>query len=172
MEELKKKMSYSLTSIDLLKNINYKAHIYRYSDLTKFNTIKKAFYPHHIIFLLYETKKNYGHWCCLLDKKNSIEHFDSYGIFPDDELKQTPLSFRMENKMELPHLTALLYKSKRVIEYNNYKLQEYNKKIATCGRWCLIRAKYKDVDIDNFANIFLNRKFSPDEIITLLTYNI
>lgn len=172
-KDLKKKEMKALSNFDILKIFNNKVKIYTYNELTDFNDIFDAFYPYDCIFLLFETNKNFGHWVCLINKKNSIEFFDSYGIFPDKELKYSKISFRLNNNMLLPHLTALLYNCNKQIEYNDHKLQNIkNKYIATCGRWCVFRYMCKEFDIDVFANFFKNKKYNPDEMITILTYFI
>lgn len=171
---LKLKMKKALSNYDLYKLFDNKINIYTYNELTKFNNIDDAFDKFDVIFLLFETKKNFGHWVCLIKTEDFIEHFDSYGIFPDKELKYTNKSFRMKNNMMLPHLTYLLLKSNKKIEYNDHQLQSKKYKwIATCGRFCALRYMCKDYNIDVFADFFLrNKKYTPDEIVTLLTYYI
>ena len=121
------------------------------------------------IVILYETRKHYGHWCCLFrNNKNNIEFFDSYGIFPDDELKYATKSFRKKNNMMWPHLTYLLLSCPYKIEYNNHKFQKMSRKISTCGRWCLIRCLLSAVDIDNFYKLFKKYK-DKDKVALFLT---
>lgn len=170
--DIKAKLSYSLSNHDLMKYMKGKCKIYTYNELSKFNNLEEAFENTEVIFLLYETIKNYGHWCSILKRKNSIEFFDPYGIFPDEELKFTDDVFRLKNNMILPHLTYLLWKSRKRVEYNNYKLQSKKFGINTCGRWNLIRAQYKDINIDNFAKLLTKNNIPNDVLITLLTYYI
>lgn len=171
---LKKLMKKSLSNFDLYNFFDNKINIYTYNEFTHYETIGEAFYPYDIIFLLFETKENFGHWVCICQNKYNIYFFDSYGFFPDEELKFTPTMFRKYNNMVLPHLTILLLKSKKEIHYNNHKLQDINNKdIASCGRWTLMYALlYNDVSIDEFARYFKTRKMKPDEYITLLTKKI
>lgn len=162
----------SPTDEDYLKNNTPNSKVLTYNQLTNYKDIDALFGDKNIIYLLYESIKNYGHWCLLMKRKNgNIEFFDSYGIFPDQELKFSNKLFRIKNNMTLPHLTALLYKCPYHIEYNNYKLQSKNNNVATCGKWCLIRALSKDIcNIDIFADYFKNNKhFKPDELIVLFT---
>lgn len=167
LEELKKS-----TDENYLKDNTPNSKILTYKQLTNYKDIDTLFGKKDVIYLLYETIKNYGHWCVLMKKNDgNIEFFDSYGIMPDQELKFADDLFRMKNNMLLPHLTALLYMCPYHIEYNDHKLQSTNDNIATCGKWCLIRALTKDIcDIDIFADYFKNNKhFKPDELIVLFT---
>jgi len=155
-----------------------KARLLKYSELTKYNSLDTLFGKHDVVFILFETQMNYGHWVVLCrDRKNKkIYFFDSYGTFPDEQLKFTDDVFRVQNNMVLPHLTALLYKYDRKgweIHYNDHQLQELGNDIATCGRWVAVFATlFKDLTIDEFADLFLNEEKSPDELITELTYFI
>lgn len=169
----------ALFSNQVLKIIKGKANLLLYHQLKKYNNIDDALGKYGALILLYETRKNFGHWTCIFKRKSYfsddtvIEHFDSYGIMPDDELKFTEKYMRQINSEILPHLTALLYKSGYPIEYNNYQLQERKKGISTCGRWVGMRLFFRDLPIEDFIKIFIgNRIYNPDDIVTLLTYII
>ncbi len=174
--DLNKLMNQALSNFDIYKIFDNKVKIYTYNELTKFKTLDDAFYPFNIIFLLFETSRNFGHWCVICKKgnreKEKIYFFDPYGIFPDQQLKFTKFLFRKYNNMILPYLTILLLKSNKNIEYNEHVLQNINNKsIATCGKWCCWFALlYKNVSIDSFARFFKSRKYTPDEYISMITY--
>lgn len=171
---INKMKSKSLSSNDLLKLVNYKANLMTYPELTKFRTIDEALGPHKALIILYETRKNYGHWCCVFRRNNKIiEFFDSYGLLPDDELKFIPEHFRDLNNERLPHLTVLLYKSEAQIEYNDKQLQQKMKDINTCGRWVGLRLILRELPIDTFNYMFTKYKFiNADDIVTILSINI
>ena len=165
----------SLSSTDLMRIMRNQCKIYTYNELSRIKSLDQLFGPYNCVFILYETRKNYGHWCVLTRDHNRITFFDSYGIFPDMELKWTPQAFRRRNNMILPHLTSLLYhdKSGREIHYNNHRLQRMNKKIATCGRWCAVFAlMHSFCPVELFADHFLHYTNNPDKHITDLTYFI
>jgi hypothetical protein len=151
-------INYSLSNIDISKLLNNKCKIITYQELTKYNNIEILLKEKKFIILLYESTRNYGHWCTFfINKDNNIEFFDSYGIMPDFELKFSDNIFRKHNNMLLPHLTVLLINSKRDIEYNNYKLQ--GEKTQTCGLWCVFRClTSKNKNIDDFYDLFKNVK--------------
>ncbi len=146
--------------------------IMTYSQLTDYDSLDDVFERSPIVFLLYETRNQFGHWCLLCTDRRHIYFFDSYGIFPDEELKYTDKTFRKNNNMSIPYLTELLLhnRSNKIMEYNAQKLQEMRPDIATCGRWCILFALvYPKVTIDNFANYFLSTGRNPDELVTEMT---
>lgn len=169
----KKEVSRGLSSVDLSNLLGGKVRILTYKQLRKFNNIYDVLKPFGKAILLYETSKNWGHWVCLFKdpKSRVIEHFDSYGIRPDDEIKFVPQYFRKEGGADLPHLTALLYKSGAPIRYNHYKLQSKRKGVSTCGRWCVLRLIFRDLDEHQFKKLF-DGKGDKDVYVTNLTENL
>lgn len=162
-------MEIALSNYDILQMINYKSNLMTYPELTKYDNLDEALGKYGALVLLYETKQNYGHWVCIFKvNKNTVEHFDSYGYKPDDELKFIPNYFRKLNNEWYPHLTSLLYYSKYTVIYNEYRLQKKKKGINTCGRWVVTRLNYRMIPQDVFANFFLEYK-DPDKLVTYLT---
>lgn len=160
-----------------------KVKIVMYSKFKKIKSIDQVLNPYGSCIILYETKQGYGHWCALLTRPTKvkgkiadIEHFDSYGMKPDDELKYVPENYKVEGGEEYPWLTYLLAKATnpktgrygRVI-YNEYPLQKSKKDTSTCGRWCGIRIVFKHLSIEKFVKLFARQKFEPDWYVTALT---
>lgn len=160
-----------LTGFELSNLFDDQIKIYKYGQLSNFEDINNAFYPYNIMFILYETRRNFGHWCVLCKDAYNIYFFDPYGIVPDDQLNFTDINIRFERNMILPHLTYLLYKSGKTIHFNPYAFQNINNdNIATCGRWCAVYALIFDfMTIDEFANFVANTSNYPDHLITILT---
>ena len=120
------------------------------------------------IVILYETEPNFGHWTLLhkLDNGN-IEFFDSYGFKPDSEFKL------ISPEYQYPHyLMELLKKLSKLtqIHYNQYQLQSKANGVSTCGRWCILRRLYPDLDIDQFKegidNVVRGMGISNDQYVT------
>lgn len=168
IQQAKKK---SLSSKDVLKLVDNKANLLIYHQLTKYNNIDDALGKYGALILLYETKKNYGHWTLVFKRdKNTIEMFDSYGIFIDDELNFVPKNFKKEGKETYPYLTYLLYNSGYNIEYNDKQLQSKKIGTATCGRWTAVRLLLRYISIEKFIKLFTGNKcFNPDDLVTLIT---
>lgn len=173
IEKIKKFKKVALSGDEVLRLTENKANLITYPELNKYDNIEEILKPFGACIILYETKKNYGHWVCLIERgNNNIEFFDSYGKMIDHQLKFIPEHFRVESKQKYTLLTYLLLKSGKKIEYNNYKLQSTKNDINTCGRWCAIRIKLKHINIDDFANIFISNPLENDLLITYISMNI
>lgn len=171
---LKKLKSKYLSGSDLLKLVNYKASIISYPEIKNYENLDELLGENQAIILLYETEPRVGHWITIFKTpKNTIEFFDPYGYFPDDELEFIPKNFRNISNQNKRYLTKLLYDSKYPIEYNNYELQQDKDDIATCGRHVAMRLLFREIPLKNYIKIMKGvKKFSPDDIVTLLTGDI
>jgi hypothetical protein len=171
MERLIKKLeNIALSNEEILQICNNKANLLTYPELHKYNDINQCLGKYGAVIILYETRKDYGHWVCVFKSaKNKLEFFDPYGLFPDEELKFIPEHFRKISNQQYPHLTYLLYKSNYLIEYNDHKLQKKLKNIATCGRHVGLRILLRKYNIDQYASLFKDKCFNADQIVTMLT---
>lgn len=139
------------TSDDDIKRLFPKARILSYQDLNDFKTLRAAMGPKKVLFLLYTHEKdgNYGHWVALWEAKYNgrptLFFHDPYGIPVDGELKF------MEKRY--PKLSALMVKDKRPIRYNHHKLQRKGAGINTCGKHCMVRLIFDQMDEDKFAHV-------------------
>jgi hypothetical protein len=161
----------SLSSVDILNLVDHKAKLILYPELSNYDHIDQVLQPFGVVILLYETKHHYGHWCALIKRNdNTVEHFDSYGYRPDDELDFIDSNFRDINNERYPHLTALLYNSGYVIEYNDKQLQQHKKDYNSCGRWTAMRIILRYISIEQFIELFKSDSvISSDDLVTLLT---
>lgn len=161
----------SLSNHELLKMINNKANLLIYSELSKKKTIDQVLGKHGACIILYETKKDYGHWCCIFKlNKNTLEFFDPYGKKVDQQLKWIDNNFRKHHNEWYPHLSSLLLKSSYKLTYNNYKFQKFEKEVNTCGRWVGLRLKFRHLSLEEFKKIFKKKRDeTPDFYATLLT---
>lgn len=102
-----------------------------------------------------------GHWITLMNHGSHFEHFDSYGLDPDEELALTH---------EKPYITQLIQNTKRRVESSGAKLQAKREAMNTCGRWCIVRVKNKDLEKPEFVNMIRQVHSIPDVAVTMLTY--
>lgn len=158
-----REMAIPLSTTDILKKVD--TPIMSYDQFQNINDIETAFNGKDSLILLYETQPNFGHWTCLIKRGGTIEHFDSYGFFPDDEQNFAPEEFRDQYYNERPHLIDLLHKSGKKIRYNHHRLQGHG--TNTCGRWCIMRIRLRGLDEDEFEKLFKIDSLSPDELVTL-----
>ena len=144
-------------------------NVWRYQDLDELSSIDQMFQKSDCTLLLYETQLNSGHWVCLIERPNKILFFDPYGLEPDNQLAYVNMKFRKENDMYLPHLSMLMYRSDKPIEYNDKRLQLMNAYTNTCGYWCGLRMRLRNLSIDEFNNLFkgVNRNEKDNAIIML-----
>jgi hypothetical protein len=165
-------MDKALSNKDIMNLINNKANLLTYQELQNYDNLDDALGPYGALVLLYTTRKNFGHWVAVFKvNENTIEHFDSYGLAPDEELKFIPEYFRKVNYDKIPHLTYLLYNSGYNVIYNEYQLQKHMQDYNTCGRWVATRIKYRMIPQQQFAKFFLEYK-NPDKIVTEITSNV
>lgn len=97
--------------------------------------------------ILYQQKKNVGHWTLLTKTPEGIEFFDPYGYPVDTEFKML--------EWKQPHYLANILSKladKVQINYNQYDFQSKMDGVNTCGRWILLRQWLSDMTIDQFKN--------------------
>lgn len=163
----------ALSNDEISRLLDGRVKILTYPELSRYKNIDQLLSPYGCAIILYQTKKNFGHWIALIKQgRNVIEHFDSYGIKPDNELKFVKYNMRRELGQDYPHLTYLLYHSPYRLSYNQYHLQKMKKNISTCGRWSVARCILKDIPLDQFVDLFKMKGYSPDDVVTMLTYKI
>ena len=157
-----------------------KTRIVLNGDIAKFKNITHLLpEPIDTVILLFRSSSNKGHWVLLSRYDDIIEYFDPYGyeishpINWIDEHQQQELN-------EYDHLTRLLTNSPFNILVNKYQFQDRkNLSIATCGRWCVIRALTilnKKLSLDKFTEVFKTLKqktgLSLDIIVSDLIHHI
>src|SRR5574337_291361 len=106
----------SLSNFELMDIVDNQSNLITYDKLANVRSIDEILNPYGACIILFLTRENYGHWCCLFKLgDNLLEFFDPYGYMPDEEL-----SF---GQQQVPYLSALLIKSKYSISYNHYRFQ-------------------------------------------------
>lgn len=171
MENIKKYEDIALSDKEVLALIDGKANRVLYPELVNYKNIDEVLGPYGACILLFEAKKNYGHWVCLFKMPGGgkIEFFNPYGGFPDDSLKYIPSAFAKISNQDFPYLSALLYESPYELYYNEHKFQKKDSSTKTCGRWCAVRLSLRDYSLEEFTELFIK---NGDEIVTILTMYI
>ena len=169
-------MQYLPTNPQQLKKISGRdIKVITYPEIESYSTIGDVLRPYGSTIILYMTGEGYGHWVALFKTDNGpIEFFDSYGYFPDSELKFTNPEYNSHMIIEYPFILKLLYDTEYPIEYNEHKYQSKKDGISTCGRWCAFRIRYKWMSNDEFFNFIkrLSKYFNikdKDELIAEIT---
>lgn len=157
----------SLTDRDLihmLKSRGKNANIILYEDLKNY-TFDKLLSKLPAIVLLNIVGDNapkVGHWVALLPNgSHGIEHFDSYGLSPDQELHITH---------EHPHLKRI-YQGRPVL-VNKAKLQQMKDHVNTCGRHCVSRILMDHKPMNQYVEWLTSQHEDPDMAVTLMTLHM
>ena len=144
-----------LSDSDIKKILGEDTKILEYKDLSNYNDINKILTKDKDFFiLLYELKAASGHWTTILKYDNMLEHFDSYGIKPDGELKWISAAVRSNLHEEYPYLTKLLHDSDMDVIYNHTRFQSFKPTISTCGHHCvhrICRFIHNNLDLDEYT---------------------
>jgi hypothetical protein len=165
----------ALSNYQINDILHGKTNILTYSALHKIKDINELLEPYKNFILLYMSKPNYGHWICVLKHPDRIEFFDPYGgnNIPDQELDSIKNDVKEITYQNYPYLSELIYKSGMPIEYNNYRFQEHNPDIKTCGRHCIVRVLFKNLLLDNYYDLMtlLSHKYNMnyDNLVTFIT---
>lgn len=144
-----------------------------YRDLASLE--EEGGFPELPLAVLYETSPGFGHWVGLLRTPEGIEHFDSYGLRPDDELKWVPKKYRAAFSEDAPYMVRLLTRVEEAglpVNYSEFRLQHRRPDIATCGRWVALRCRNTDLTAAEFSRAVRQTAreagISTDELVTSL----
>jgi hypothetical protein len=166
--ELKQKMAKALSNEDIMRAIDYKANLVTYSNIKNYKNLNQLLGKYGCCIILYHDHLQTGHWSMILKHGNEkeIEVFDSFGLMLDDSLK-------WETRFKIPKiLTKLIYDSNHTVVYNDVKLQQKKQNVATCGRHIIIRNWLRNLHVDSFCDLMKSTPYSPDELVTILTWTI
>lgn len=133
-----------------------------YDELKKFKSIEQLMSKGAVVILLQiETAHapSVGHFVVLLNHKNHYEHFDSYGLTIDEELKIT----------QEHHLTNLFKTSTKPIRDNTKRLQRFRGDINTCGRWVVARLLLNELELESFLKLIEYFKVDYDDLVSIMT---
>jgi len=112
------------------------AKVLKYSELPREVGVEDFLKVGQVVFILYESSLNSGHWVALARDKKKVYYFDSYGNKPDVPLTWTDPEKRKELGEDYPTLTKMFSLTKVPVYYNDYDYQsKKDKDMATCGRW-------------------------------------
>ena len=172
----KEALGYALSDQDIMR-LNPRTKLLLYEDVKGYPTIEHLLHPFDSVIILYEWERtrdaSIGHYITVNRVNDGIiEHFDSYGIKPDkelDQLKDSSQAFRKMTGQDQKYLLNLYAQARSPIAYNQYKLQSLDDGVATCGRYAVLRSRYKHMPLDEFARIFTGKRETPDLIAVQLT---
>jgi len=171
-KEIKDSEKYELSGEDIMKIIQGNGKVMSYTELQKYETIDDLLNPHGAVVLLYESKKNYGHWVGLFKYgRKEIQFFDPYGFDVDEELNiGKPYYTRHNNDENIPHLTYLLKNSNYKVTHNYTRLQKFDSDVNTCGRHVACRLRFRETPLPEYIELLTKNKcYDPDWYVSILT---
>jgi hypothetical protein len=162
----------AMSDTDLHKYFPH-ARIVKYSELPQGvpaeDFLKKT---GDIVYILYESTLNSGHWVALARGEKAFYYFDSYGNKPGVPLSWNSPETNKELGQDQPTLVKMFSITKLPVYFNDYPYQsKKDTDIATCGRWAtafLVHFKKYKGDLKSFKTETLKRagKRDLDEFIT------
>jgi hypothetical protein len=169
---LKKLVKHSLSDGEIKRFFNNKINVLKYSELDNYTNVNQIMKEYGCIILFENNELNRGHWTLIHyvyrpNKKPFLNFFDSYGIIPENQLNYIPKSFKLLSEQQRGNLLDLLLNQPYQVRYSQYKLQKLGPNINTCGRWCCVRAYYRDLDENQFNDAF-KMPYDKDDLITLV----
>lgn len=161
----------ALSGSDIMKALNYRTNIISYPELENYKSLNQIFGPDKSVVILFLTGPNYGHWICIFERnKDTVEFFDPYGIYPDDEKEFISPSKRKEFGEDRSLISNLLYNSHyKNLEYNDGELQAFKEGISDCGRHVISRLMHRNMPINEYIKYVHSFDMSPDDYVTYVT---
>ena len=99
----------ALSDADIHRILGEDAKTIQYSELSQFNDLDELLPDEKdYCIVLYEDSPGKGHWAGLCKCNGVFEHFDSYGMRPDSELKWLNMRQRQSLGETTPYLNNLL----------------------------------------------------------------
>jgi hypothetical protein len=173
-------MEHSLSDSEVKELAGPGTRIFSYPQLSKITHLSQLVndqYPKAVI--LYQTQSNgnsvYGHWTALSKLKDgSIQFFDSYGTFPDDQQKHIGNGYLQQSNQVKNKIKQLLLAGGPInnMHYNEHKYQQLKNNINTCGRhagFFLKSGLSTDQYYELMETIRKATKMSYDKLIVMLT---
>ena len=152
----------ALSDEDIQKILGGDAKIIKYAELGELHDIDQLL-PNEkdYCIILYEDRPNRGHWTALLKYNGLYEHFDSYGVKPDSELKWIGAKRNRQLNQDEPYLTQLLKQEEEKYIYNNVGYQNKDSRVNTCGSHVvhrLYRLKNDNMSLSDYYHFMKSLK--------------
>jgi hypothetical protein len=172
-QHIRKLENIDLTGEDIMRMVDGKTNVIEYNDLKNATNLENLF-RNDTLVILYETRKGFGHWVCLIKRGiNHVDFFDPYGLKVDEELNIINENHIRQNDegQVVPHLTSLLQNGGYRVDENLTKLQKFMKDVNTCGRWVVVRILLKHIEQKRFENLFCcNKNADGDWYVSAMTF--
>jgi hypothetical protein len=169
-------MNKSLTDTEMRQLTDNEIPVMTYSDLVDrgpLNVLLST--PSRACIFLIRQAIDYGHWVLIWlkseGKEKGLYFYDSYGNEVDSHEYKKYVSTDILKAVEQdePYLLKELYDSGFRIYYNEYPHQVSKNGISTCGRHCIVRSSFLEMDTDDYNDMITAGDLTPDEKVLILT---
>ena len=145
MNKLLKKLEVEPISLEKISKLCPSLNPVIYDELPENTDLKAIFKGKESACVFYEMHggSNVGHFSFMKKKPKGVEYFSSYGFRPEVEInltKSTPGKLKNILKQSNTEINTVRYQSER----------ESN----TCGRWCILRYRFRHLPLQEFNRIF------------------
>lgn len=157
MNETKNKINqlkqYALSDAEIQKVSGRKLIIY--PELYNYDSLEHLLHMNNgYVIIMYMQSDVYGHYCCLNKiSDREVEFFDSYGLYPDKQLKFSNYNVNRKMKQNHTYLSYLMFKSPYKLSYNHHKFQKKAPPVQTCGWHCIHRVKHKNLSLKQYKQL-------------------
>jgi hypothetical protein len=109
-----------------------------------------------------------GHWVAILKRPGDVVYFDPYGGGPQAGERMVQGRFR-----EGDNIQDLLATAGTKVLYDTTRFQRKSPEVATCGRWCALRAAMRDLGVEQFRSWVIDTcrelNMQPDNLAVFVT---
>lgn len=159
-----------LSSDTLLKIIDGKSTIHRYSDLDSIKTLKELLGVNQASVLVYQHTSDFGHFVAVfMVDDHTVEVYDPYGIPVDSELQFSEENLRIHNGVPTPHLSTLIQNSGLTVIHNTQRNQQFLRNVETCGKHCGHRLFFRKMPLKEYNKLFKKNRFNADWMVSAMT---
>ena len=128
-----------------------------YPELYKYDSLEHLLHVNNgsvLIMYIQTINGSFGHYTVLNKiSDNEVEHFDSYGLYPDKEFKFSDYKVNGKFKQNHTYLSYLMYSSPYKLSFNHYKFQAKTPPTQTCGFHCVSRLNNKHLSLKQYKNL-------------------
>ena len=105
------------------------------------------------------TPSDTNHWVCLIQKKNTIDFFDSLGNSPRE------LTHHLNGSRAL-----LNFSMKHRLKFDSAKLQKFSSRVNDCGLHCCCRILKRDLSPKDYVHWLTHGWVKPDISVSMLCF--
>lgn len=171
-----KSLAYMISDADFARWFGNEFPILKYAELASISSLDEIIPSDKgAVIILTESRRNEGHWCCLLKYDNKFEWFDSYGGAsgkPDGELSFIGKAMKIMLGEDKHYLSKLLKETGKKVIWNKEKFQSLSDGVNTCGRWVVCRllmfkCGYTLKEFQDKINSVCERTGKPADIVSI-----